>query len=73
MVLPHRIQQPNDPKTETKFIEGGRLLISIFYNHSPEKKRTNKIPGVLPGKLTEYMILALWTMGEKLTTFLKWI
>jgi hypothetical protein len=47
-VLRHR-----EPKTEIKYIKGAYYKYSISYKYNPEKKRTDKITGVLLGKITE--------------------
>jgi len=47
-VIKHR-----ELKTEIKFINGGYGKYQVSYQYNPQKKRTDKITGVLLGKITE--------------------
>lgn len=53
MALPLWVQKFKEPKTEIKFIKGGYYKYQISYKYNPKKKRTDKITGVLLGKITE--------------------
>jgi len=53
MSLPKWVLQFKEPKTEIKFIKGGYYKYAVAYKYNTEKKRTDKITGVLLGKITE--------------------
>lgn len=53
MSLPEWVQKFKEPKTEIKYIKGGYYKYKVAYKYNPQKKRTDKITGVLLGKLTE--------------------
>lgn len=53
MPLPTWVQQFREPKTEIKFVKGGYYKYEVHYRYNPQKKRTDKITGVLLGKITE--------------------
>lgn len=53
MSLPSWVAQHKEPKTEIKLIKGGYYKYQIDYRYNPDKKRTDKISGVLLGKVTE--------------------
>jgi hypothetical protein len=53
MALPKWVQKFKEPKTEIKYIKGGYYKYKVTYKYNPQKKRTDKITGVLLGKLTE--------------------
>lgn len=53
MSLPEWVQQFREPKTEIKIVKGAYYKYEVHYKYNPEKKRTDKITGVLLGKITE--------------------
>lgn len=53
MSLPKWVEEFKEPKTEIKHIKGGYYKYQVSYKYNPEKKRTDKITGVLLGKITE--------------------
>lgn len=53
MALPEWAKKFKEPKTEIKFIKGGYYKYEVSYKYNPKKKRTDKITGVLLGKITE--------------------
>lgn len=53
MYLPKWVQKFKEPRTEIKFIRGGYYKYRVSYKYNPEKKRTDKITGVLLGKITK--------------------
>lgn len=53
MSMPKWVIKHREPKTEIKFIRGGYYKYRVSYKYNPEKKRTDKITGVLLGKITE--------------------
>ncbi|MBK7098424.1 MAG: hypothetical protein IPH58_08810 [Sphingobacteriales bacterium] len=53
MTLPKWILNFKEPKTEIKLIKGGYYKYAVEYKYNAEKKRTDKITGVLLGKITE--------------------
>jgi hypothetical protein len=53
MSLPSWVAQHKEPKTEIKLIKGGYYKYQVEYKYNPQKKRTDKISGVLLGKITE--------------------
>lgn len=50
MALPKWVQKFKEPKTEIKYIKGGYYKYKVTYKYNPQKKRTDKITGVLLGK-----------------------
>lgn len=52
MYLPDWVQKFKEPKTEIKIVKGGYYKYEVHYRYNPEKKRTDKITGVLLGKIT---------------------
>lgn len=53
MTLPEWVQKFKEPKTEIKFIKGGYYKYQVSYRYNPQKKRTDKLTGVLLGKITQ--------------------
>jgi transposase len=53
MSLPEWVAKHREPKTEIKCIKGIYYKYSVSYKYSPLKKRTDKISGILLGKITE--------------------
>lgn len=53
MILPVWVLKFKEPKTEIKFINGGYYKYAVAYKYNPTKGRTDKISGVLLGKITE--------------------
>jgi hypothetical protein len=53
MTLPQWVLRHREPKTEIKYIKGVYYKYSVSYKYNPNKKRTDKITGVLLGKITE--------------------
>ncbi len=53
MAYPEWVLRFREPKTEIKFIKGGYYKYQVSYKYNPEKKRTDKITGILLGKITE--------------------
>lgn len=53
MYLPPWAQKFKEPKTEIKRIKGGYYKYQVSYRYNPLKKRTDKITGVLLGKITQ--------------------
>lgn len=53
MYLPKWVQKFKEPRTEIKFIKGSYYKYQVSYRYNPTKKRTDKITGVLLGKITE--------------------
>ncbi len=53
MTLPQWVIKHREPKTEIKFINGGYYKYQVSYQYNPQKKRTDKITGVLLGKITQ--------------------
>lgn len=53
MYLPEWVQKFKEPKTEIKIVKGGYYKYEVHYKYNPEKKRTDKITGVLLGKITQ--------------------
>ena len=53
MYLPEWVQKYKEPKTEIKKIKSGYYKYAVTYKYNPHKKRTDKITGVLLGKITE--------------------
>src|SRR5690625_506923 len=53
MAFPEWVIKHREPKTEIKFINGGYYKYQVSYRYNPQKKRTDKITGVLLGKITE--------------------
>lgn len=53
MPLPKWVQKFKEPRTEIKQIKGGYYKYQVSYKYNPSKKRTDKITGVLLGKITE--------------------
>lgn len=53
MPFPAWVAQFKEPKTEIKLIKGGYYKYQVDYKYNPEKKRTDKVSGVLLGKITE--------------------
>lgn len=53
MSLPQWVLKFREPKTEIKAIKGGYYKYAVTYKYNPKKKRTDKITGVLLGKITE--------------------
>lgn len=53
MILPEWVLKFKEPKTEIKLIKGGYYKYAVEYKYNAEKKRTDKITGVLLGKITE--------------------
>lgn len=53
MALPQWVLKFREPKTEIKSIKGGYYKYAVEYKYNKEKKRTDKITGVLLGKVTE--------------------
>ena len=53
MALPEWVLKFREPKTEIKFIKGGYYKYAVEYKYNAQKKRTDKITGVLLGKITK--------------------
>lgn len=53
MSFPDWVQQHKEPKTEIKLINGRYYKYAVSYRYNPEKKRTDKVTGVLLGSLSE--------------------
>lgn len=53
MKLPEWVLLHKEPKTEIKLIKGAYYKYSVSYKYNPLKKRTDKISGILLGKITE--------------------
>ena len=53
MSMPSWVARFKEPKTEIKLIKGGYYKYKVDYRYNPEKKRTDKVSGVLLGKITE--------------------
>lgn len=53
MYLPEWAIKYKEPRTEIKFINGGYYKYEVSYKYNSSKKRTDKITGVLLGKITE--------------------
>jgi len=53
MAHPEWVLRFREPKTEIKYIKGGYYKYQVSYKYNPEKKRTDKVTGVLLGKITE--------------------
>lgn len=53
MALPEWAQKFKEPKTEIKHIKGGYYKYQVSYKYNPKKKRTDKVTGVLLGKVAE--------------------
>lgn len=53
MKLPEWVLEFKEPKTEIKCINGYYYKYAVEYKYNPLKKRTDKISGVLLGKLSE--------------------
>lgn len=53
MALPEWVQKFKEPKTEIKQIKDGYYKYAVAYKYNADKKRTDKITGVLLGKITE--------------------
>ena len=53
MALPDWVLKFKEPKTEIKAIKGGYYKYAVEYKYNSAKKRTDKITGVLLGKITE--------------------
>lgn len=53
MALPNWVLKFKEPKTEIKSIKGGYYKYAVEYRYNALKKRTDKITGVLLGKITE--------------------
>lgn len=53
MYLPPWMKKFKEPRTEIKHIKGGYYKYQVSYKYNPLKKRTDKITGVLLGKITE--------------------
>ena len=53
MALPEWVLKFKEPKTEIKAIKGGYYKYAVEYKYNAQKKRTDKITGVLLGKITE--------------------
>ena len=53
MSLPEWVAKHREPKTEIKCIKGIYYKYSVSYKYNPLKKRTDKISGILLGKITE--------------------
>lgn len=53
MSLPAWVLKFKEPKTEIKSIKGGYYKYAVEYKYNAQKKRTDKITGVLLGKITE--------------------
>lgn len=53
MYLPKWVQKFKEPRTEIKLIKGGYYKYQVSYQYNPDKKRTDKITGVLLGKITK--------------------
>lgn len=53
MALPEWVLKFKEPKTEIKKIKGGYYKYALEYKYNTQKKRTDKITGVLLGKITE--------------------
>lgn len=51
--LPEWVLKFKEPKTEIKAIKGGYYKYAVEYKYNAQKKRTDKITGVLLGKITE--------------------
>lgn len=52
MELPQWVQPFKEPKTEIKHIKGTYYKYAVSYRYNPSKKRTDKVSGVLLGKIT---------------------
>lgn len=53
MPLPKWVQKFKEPRTEIKFIKGGYYKYRVSYKYNSQKRRTDKITGILLGKITE--------------------
>lgn len=53
MSLPEWVLKFKEPRTEIKAIKGGYYKYAVEYKYNALKKRTDKITGVLLGKITE--------------------
>ena len=53
MSFPEWVRNFREPKTEIKLVKGGYYKYAIEYRYNPERKRTDKVTGVLLGKITE--------------------
>lgn len=53
MALPEWVRKFKEPKTEIKAIKGGYYKYAVEYKYNAQRKRTDKITGVLLGKITE--------------------
>lgn len=53
MALPEWVLKFKEPRTEIKAIKGGYYKYAVEYKYNALKKRTDKITGVLLGKITE--------------------
>lgn len=53
MALPEWVLKFREPKTEIKAIKGGYYKYAVQYKYNTLKRRTDKITGVLLGKITE--------------------
>jgi hypothetical protein len=53
MPLPDWALKFREPKTEIKFIGNGYYKYAVEYRYNPSKKRTDKVTGILLGKITE--------------------
>ena len=53
MTLPQWVLKFKEPKTEIKAIKSGYYKYAVEYKYNAQKKRTDKITGVLLGKITE--------------------
>lgn len=53
MALPEWVLKFREPKTEIKAIKGRYYKYAVEYKYNSEKKRTDKITGVLLGKITQ--------------------
>ncbi len=53
MYLPEWVQKYKEPKTEIKKIKSGYYKYVVTYKYNPQKKRTDKITGILLGKITK--------------------
>ncbi|TAD85860.1 MAG: hypothetical protein EAY75_10150 [Bacteroidetes bacterium] len=53
MSLPEWVRTFRESKTEIKLVKGGYYKYAVEYRYNSEKKRTDKITGVLLGKITQ--------------------
>lgn len=53
MALPQWVQEFKEPRTEIKHIKGGYYKYKVSYKYNKEKGRTDKITGILLGKITK--------------------